>query len=73
MGEIDTAVRGLIAHQASRAEAIVREHASALDANARAIVDRGHRMASEVIEIAGRHGMPLPQVVVRDELVEVDA
>jgi cell division protease FtsH len=72
MGEIDTAVRGLIAHQASRAEAIVREHAPALDAIARALVDRGILMASEVIEIAGRHGMPLPLVVVRDELVEVD-
>jgi cell division protease FtsH len=59
--EIDTAIRALIARQASRAEAIVREHASALDAIARALVDRGMLMAREVIAIAEEHGVPLQQ------------
>ena len=61
-GEIDTAVRALIAHQASRAESIVREHASALDAIARALVDRGVLMASEVLEISRHYGVPVQQV-----------
>ena len=60
-GEIDTAVRALIAQQASRAESIVREHASALDAIAHALVDRGVLMASDVLAIAADHGVPLPQ------------
>jgi cell division protease FtsH len=59
--EIDTAIRALIARQASRAEAIVREHASALDAIARALVDRSMLMAREVISIAEEHGVPLQQ------------
>jgi ATP-dependent Zn protease len=59
--EIDTAIRALIGQQASRAEAIVREHASALDAIARALVDRGMLMAREVISIAQEHGVPLQQ------------
>jgi cell division protease FtsH len=75
-GEIDSAVRGLIAHQASRAEAIVRDHAAALDAIARALVDRGVLMASEVLEIADHYGVPLPRAAVEraEELVvEVEA
>ena len=63
-GEIDSAVRALIAHQASRAEAIVREHATALDAIARALIDRGVLMAVDVIAIADHHGVPLAQVAV---------
>jgi cell division protease FtsH len=59
--EIDTAIRALIARQASRAEAIVREHATALDAIARALVDRSMLMAREVISIAEEHGVPLQQ------------
>jgi ATP-dependent Zn protease len=66
--EIDTAIRALIGNQASRAEAIVREHASALDAIARALVDRGVLMASEVIAIAEEHGMPLQQKADKVEL-----
>jgi cell division protease FtsH len=69
-GEIDTAVRALIGHQASRAEAIVREHAVALDAIARALVDRGVLMASEVLAIAADQGVPLQQSVERTDLVE---
>jgi cell division protease FtsH len=61
-GEIDTAVRTLIAHQASRAESIVREHATALDAIARALVDRGVLMANEVLEISRHYGVPVTQV-----------
>jgi len=59
--EIDAAMRTLIAAQAARAEAIVREHASALDAIARALVDRGVLMASEVLKLAAEHGVPLRQ------------
>jgi len=70
MGEIDTAVRALIAQQASRAESIVREHATALDAIARALIDRGVLMASEVLDIAAVHGVPLQQSIDRAELVE---
>jgi ATP-dependent Zn protease len=67
-GEIDTAVRALIANQASRAESIVREHATALDAIARALVDRGVLMANEVLDIAEYHGVPLQQLADRVEL-----
>jgi len=59
--EIDSAVRTLIGHQAARAEAIVRDHASALDAIARALVERGMLMADDVIAIAQEHGVPLQQ------------
>jgi ATP-dependent Zn protease len=55
-------VRTLIAHQASRAESLVREHATALDAIARALVDRGVLMASEVLEISRHYGVPVQQV-----------
>ena len=69
-GTIDTAVRALIANQASRAEAIVREHAVALDAIARALVDRGVLMASEVLAIAADQGVPLQHSIERAELVD---
>jgi len=59
--EIDKAVRALIAQQMSRAESIVREHASALDSIANALIERGVLMAEEVLEIAARHGVPLQQ------------
>jgi cell division protease FtsH len=72
-GEIDSAVRTLIAHQASRAEAIVREHATALDAIARALVDRGVLMASDVIEIADHHGVPFAQSAIDRTSDLVDA
>ena len=58
-GDIDSAVRTLITNQASRAEAIVREHATALDEIARALVDRGVLMANEVLDIAEEHGVSL--------------
>ena len=67
-GEIDSAVRALIAQQGSRAESIVREHAAALDAIARALVDRGVLMAAEVLEIAKQHGVVLPQASAQVEL-----
>jgi len=67
-GEIDTAVRALISAQASRAESIVREHSTALDAIARALIDRGVLMASEVMEIAEHHGVPLKQTGEKAEL-----
>ena len=57
--DIDSAVRTLITNQASRAEAIVREHATALDEIARALVDRGVLMANEVLDIAEEHGVSL--------------
>jgi len=70
-GEIDTAVRALISPQASRAETIVRDHAVALDAIARALVDRGVLMASEVLAIAANEGVPLQQQSIeRTELIE---
>jgi cell division protease FtsH len=69
-GEIDSAVRALIAQQASRAESIVREHASALDAIAHALVDHGVLMAADVFAIAADHGVPLPQLIDRTEVVE---
>jgi len=70
-GEIDSAVRALIAHQASRAEAIVREHATALDAIARALLAHGVLMAIDVLDIAEQHGVPVQQVAERPELQPV--
>jgi cell division protease FtsH len=66
--EIDGAVRTLIAAQAARAEAIVREHASALDEIARALVDHGVLMADDVLRIAERHGVALQQSSEKVEL-----
>src|SRR5688572_18054410 len=70
-GEIDTAVRALIANQASRAEAIVREHATALDAIARALLANGVLMAIDVLDIAEQYGVPVQQVAERPELQPV--
>ena len=58
-GEIDNAVRTLIAAQAARAEAIVRMHSKAIDEIAKALVEHGVLVASEVHEIAMRHGVPI--------------
>ncbi|MDF2775917.1 MAG: ATP-dependent metalloprotease FtsH, partial [Geminicoccaceae bacterium] len=69
--EIDKAVRALIAQQMSRAESIVREHAAALDAIARALVDRGVLMAEEVLVIAEQHGVSLRQSYERPVEVEL--
>jgi cell division protease FtsH len=66
--EIDTAVRTLINAQAARAEAIVREYASALDAIARALVEHDVLMASDVIALAEQHGVPLEKTAVQAEL-----
>jgi cell division protease FtsH len=66
--EIDSAIRTLIGHQAARAEAIVRDHASALDAIARALVEHGMLMANDVLLIAEEHGVPLNQ---KSETVEL--
>ena len=54
-------MRSLIGKQASRAEAIVREHATALDAIARALVEHGVLMAHDLLLIAEAHGVPLQQ------------
>ena len=70
-GEIDSAVRTLITHQAARAESIVRDHADALDAIARALIEHGVLMAADVLEIAEHHGVPVPQVAKREEVLAV--
>ena len=46
----------------------MREHATALDAIARALVERGVLMANEVLDIAEYHGVPLQQLADRVEL-----
>ena len=55
--QIDSGVRALITTQAERAEAIVREHRSAVDALATALLDRGVLPAGDVIAIAEEHGV----------------
>jgi cell division protease FtsH len=70
-GEIDSAVRTLITHQAARAESIVRDHADALDAIARALIEHGVLMAADVLEIAEHHGVPVPPVAKREEVMAV--
>ena len=56
-GEVDRAVRTLIAAQARRAESIVREHQQAVDALAAALLERDILTAPEVHEIAAEHGV----------------
>jgi cell division protease FtsH len=56
-GEIDKAVRTLITAQADRAERIVREHRSAVEALAMTLVEREVLAAEEVYAIAAAHGV----------------
>jgi len=56
-GEVDHAVRTLIAAQARRAEAIVRTHRAAVDALAQALVARDVLGAPEIYELAEAHGV----------------
>jgi len=57
LGEVDHAVRTLIAGQARRAEGIVREHQRAVDALATALIEREVLSASEVYELAAAYGV----------------
>jgi cell division protease FtsH len=54
---VDAAVRGLLATQMERAEAIVREHRDAVDALARALVRRLVLEEWEVLSILALHGI----------------
>jgi cell division protease FtsH len=56
-GEIDTAIRALMAAQAARAEAIVREHRDAVEALASALVEREVLTAEEAYAMAESHGV----------------
>ncbi len=56
-GEVDRAVRTLLATQARRAESIVREHQQAVDALAAVLLERDILTAPEVHEIATEHGV----------------
>ncbi|MBX6331361.1 MAG: AAA family ATPase, partial [Gemmatimonadaceae bacterium] len=55
--EIDNAVRALIAAQAARAEALVREHRAAVEAIANALIAHDVLSADEVLAIAAEHGV----------------
>jgi cell division protease FtsH len=59
--QIDTAMRGLIREQADRAEALVREHQTAVEAVADALIERDVLDADEVITIARAHGVHTEQ------------
>ena len=56
-GEIDTAIRALMAAQAARAEAIVREHRDAIEALASALIEREVLTAEEAYAMAEAHGV----------------
>jgi cell division protease FtsH len=64
--QIDNAVRALIRQEADRAEALVRQHRTAIEAVADALVRQDVLTADEVIEIAAAHG-----VVVEQQLLAV--
>ena len=56
-GEIDTAIRALMAAQAARAEAIVRRHRVAVEALATALVEREVLTAEEAYAMAESYGV----------------
>ena len=56
-GEIDTAIRALMAAQAARAEAIVRQHRDAIEALASALVEREVLAAEEAYAMAEFFGV----------------
>jgi cell division protease FtsH len=59
--QVDAAVRALLAQQAERAEALVREHRAAVEALADALLEHDVLHAAEVHEIVHRHGVPVPR------------
>jgi len=63
LGQIDTAVRALIAEQATRAEDLVREHRVAVEAVAEALLERDVLTANDVINIAAAHGVVVSQAL----------
>jgi cell division protease FtsH len=56
-GEIDTAVRALMAVQGARAEAIVRQHREAIEALAAALVEREVLSAEDAYAMAESFGV----------------
>ena len=56
-GEIDTAIRALMAAQATRAEAIVRRHRDAVEALATALIEREVLTAEEAYAMAQSYGV----------------
>jgi ATP-dependent Zn protease len=56
-GEIDSAIRALIAAQAARAEAIVRQHRDVIEALASALVEREVLTADEAYTMAESMGV----------------
>jgi cell division protease FtsH len=56
-GEIDTAIRALMTAQATRAEAIVRQHRDAVEALATALVEREVLTAEEAYAMAEAYGV----------------
>ena len=58
-GQIDAAVRSLLHNQMGRAEALIREHRTAVEAIADALLEREVLDAEEVLEIAVAHHVPV--------------
>jgi cell division protease FtsH len=58
-GQIDEAVRVLLAAQMERSEAIIRQHRAAVEALANALLEHTILPASDVIAIAEAHGVPV--------------
>jgi cell division protease FtsH len=56
-GEIDNAIRSLMAAQGARAESIVRQHRDAIEALAAALVEREVLSADEAYALAELHGV----------------
>jgi cell division protease FtsH len=58
---VDAGVRALMAEQAARAEALVRQHRAAVEALADALLEREVLYAEDVYAIAQRNGVPVPR------------
>jgi cell division protease FtsH len=58
---VDAGVRALMAEQATRAEALVRQHRAAVEALADALLEREVLYAEDVYAIAQRNGVPVPR------------
>jgi cell division protease FtsH len=58
-GQVDNAARSLIATQAKRAEELIRTYQTAVASLADDLMERNVLLASEVIELAIRHGVPV--------------
>ncbi|HJR42072.1 MAG TPA: AAA family ATPase [Gemmatimonadaceae bacterium] len=63
--QVDSAAKALITRQASRAEALVREHRAAVEAVANALLERDVLTADEVYKIAAEHGVAAARPHVR--------